>query len=232
LKFSLQIISYHTTAMEDRTIYDTKFKSSLERYVNLLDLSVDISNNIKRGIKTYGDKITQTLYRGQSQSELNIHSSYWFSTSSDKNIAQYFARGKDGIIYIIHVIDTHAIVVNDILTRDEIGEHYSENEIIIDGKGKFYNSNSCLVEGFYKINDHLYEAWYTTQEQEPQEPQQNIANIQFDFNFELFYINNADELEMIDTLEEFKLVFTEFNDMSKDFIQNVYNLSKSRLLTN
>lgn len=209
--------------METRIIYDAKFKNSLEKYVNFLDLNIDTTKNIMRGIKTYGEKITQTFYRGQSQSELNIHSSYWFSTSSSTKIAEYFAKGKDGIIYIINVINTQAIVVNDILTKDEIGEHCEEEEIIIDGKGKFYNNVSCLVEGFHKINDHLYETWYTTQEQEIKEQEQEFKEQEEEINIELFYENNVDELEMIDSLEEFKLVFTEFKNMSSEFIEKIYN---------
>jgi len=206
-------------------IYDAKFKTSLEKYVNFLDLSIDTTNNIMRGIKTYGEKITQTVYRGQSQGELNIHSSYWFSTSLSTKVAEYFAKGKDGINYIINVVNTDAIIVNVILTEDEIGEHYKEEEIIIDGKGKFYNSVSCSVEGFHKINDHLYETWYTTQEQETQIEEQE-PEIEIDMN--LFYENNVDELEMIDSLEEFKLVFTEFKNMPNDFVEKLYNFSKNK----
>lgn len=145
-----------------REIYDSKFKKALERYVNDLELNADISNNIRRGIKTYGNKITHTVYRGQTQRELKINCHYWFSTTISHNVAKYFAKDC-GIIYIINVIDSEAIIVNEILTVNEIGEHYEEEEIIIDGKKKFYVDESCLVEGFCRINDNLYETWYTTQ---------------------------------------------------------------------
>jgi hypothetical protein len=222
-------------------ICNLKFKLSLKNYVNNMDLSDDISNNIKRGIKTYGDEISGTFYRGQSSSNIGIYSKYWFSTSSSYKVAKDMFAGDNGIVYIIHVINTHSISVNDILTTDDIGHLQEENEIIIEGEGKFYNSESCLTEGFNKINDNLYETWYTTHIIETDLNKENInqensiqenKNIiqkkieEDEFDIEMFCENNIDELEMIDNLEDFRLVFTEFKDYSDEFVEKIYMFSK------
>jgi hypothetical protein len=223
-------------------LQNMKFNLLLKNYVNNMELSDEISNNIKRGIKTYGDEISGTFYRGQSSHSIGIHSKYWFSTSSSYKVAKDMFAGVDGIVYIIHVVNAYAISVNDILTREDIGQNEEENEMIIEGGGKFYNSELCSSEGFHKINDNLYETWYTIEGEtiegemikgeiiegetieEIIKKTNAIEETEFDVN--VFCENNIDELEMIDSLEEFRLVFTEFADCSDEFVQKIYILSK------
>lgn len=214
--------------------YSLKFKNSLKEYVNNMELSKDISNTINRGIKTYGDKVTGTFYRGQPPTNIKIYSKYWFSTSTSRDVAQNMFAGNNGIVYMIHVIDEYAISVNNILTCDDIGDHCQENEIIIEGEGMFYNSDECLIEGFSKINDNLYETWYSTQiikdvqekeEEEKEEKQKEKQKERQEIDIELFRKNNMDELQMVDNLEEFRLVFTEFRNKPNEFITKIYNSS-------
>lgn len=207
-----------------------KFKISLKNYVNNMELSHEISCIIERGIKTYGDEVSSTCYRGKSSHE--IDSKYWFSASSSHDVAKKIFAGNNGIVYIIHIVNTHAINVNEILTKDDIGQHSEENEIIVEGKGKFYNNNLCLVEGFCKINENLYETWYTTQIIENSTIEINANKItekrdENGFDIEEFCKNNMEELEMIDSLDELKCVFAELNNCSDEFVEKIYNFSKN-----
>ncbi len=96
---------------------DTLSKECLMKYVNHLDLNLNTTNAINQTIINYGQKLIMTLYRGCNTNYLT--STYWFSTSSSKDVAKYEFAGLNGYTFIIHVDDAMILDVNLYLSHNQ-----------------------------------------------------------------------------------------------------------------
>lgn len=218
---------------------DRKSKKCLIKYINNLDLHDGISCSIKRTIMNYGEMVPITLYRGQKYKEQKmnkINSEHWFSTSLSIDVAKDEFAGDDGIVFIIHVDNAMVLDVNLYLTSKDIGEHWNEQEFIVQGGGKFYTNSSFQNEGYVYRTPKLIETWYHIQPIEIEMNDNKINNdndnvlfISSGISYEDFYELNYEELEFISNKEEL-YIFKELKNLPISYIDELYEyiLEKKR----
>lgn len=201
---------------------DTQSKHHLISYVNNLNIEPCVSNSIKRTIINYGEQMPMTLYRGQQSIELTAN--YWFSTSSSMDVAKKEFAKIDGYVFVIHVDDAMVLNVNSYLTENDIKEHVSEQEYIVQGGGKFYANSEFKKEGFVQLENNIIETWYHVEPIDLKNEQNDEPII---CTYEEFYELNLEELEFIDKKEEL-YIFEELKQMPKEYISGLYEYLLSK----
>ena len=117
-------------------------------------MTVGITNLIKES-----EPFSGIVWRGQSNSVIIRPNVPWFSTSTDKEVAERFT-GKGCCLFKINVVNVRAIVVNEFIGEDH--QHSSEEEVILEGGGKFYKTSELKEEGFTEYETGHFETWYAT----------------------------------------------------------------------
>jgi hypothetical protein len=117
-------------------------------------MTVGITNLIKES-----EPFNGVVWRGHGNSSQIRSDVPWFSTSKEKEVGERFV-GKHCCLFKINVVSVRAIVVNDFIGEDH--QHSSEEEVIVEGGGKFYKTADLTVEGFTEYEPGNFEAWYAT----------------------------------------------------------------------
>jgi hypothetical protein len=104
--------------------------------------------------------VTRTVYRGQfkdkqiNKEPTQINSNIlYFSTSTDREEAELFSN-TDCCMFIIHLVNVPAYYLGS-----------REKEYLVLGGGTFWQNKKCTIEGFKKLENGLFECWYTIPEQ-------------------------------------------------------------------
>lgn len=152
-------------------------------------MTVGITNLIKDS-----EPFNGIVWRGHSASNIIRSNVPWFSTSKEKEVGERFI-GKGCCLFKINVVGVKAIIVNEFIGEDH--QHSSEEEVILEGGGKFYKSDYLKEEGFTEYEPGHFETWYATKlpevkkEETKIKPTYTVSGI--------LGLINKDEYELIDS---------------------------------
>lgn len=178
-------------------------------------MTLGITNLIKES-----EPFSGIVWRGHSKSSTIRANVQWFSTSTDKEVGERFT-GKGCCLFKINVINVRAIVVNEFIGNDH--QHSSEEEVILEGGGKFYKSADLKEEGFTEYEPGHFETWYVTKLPEvkkeiPINPAYTVMGI--------LELVNKDEYELIDSTNDIRDLLGK-KDIPEDILIQVLAKIKS-----
>jgi hypothetical protein len=189
---------------------DAEYKC-LHNYVHELERNAHCNTIISNLVKKQNIVTDFTVYRGQSDRDLEIYANKWFSTTSSHQIALSEFAGDKGVVFTIHVMGMHALNVNAVLNNTQKNTHNkynNEDEYIIDGDGGvFYNSPQLTQEGYSKIGARAFETWYSLPKQKNTTQVKSTSN-EMSPELEVAYILeniDKDEYEFIDSIDDMKM---------------------------
>lgn len=117
-------------------------------------MTVGITNLIKES-----EPFNGVVWRGHSSSNSIRSNVPWFSTSKLEDVAERFI-GKGCCLFKINAVGVKSIIVNEFIGDDH--QHSSEEEVIVEGGGKFYKNAALTEEGFVEYEAGKFETWYAT----------------------------------------------------------------------
>lgn len=159
-------------------------------------MTVGITNLIKES-----EPFNGIVWRGHGNSTQIRSDVPWFSTSREKEVGERFT-GKGCCLFKINVINVRAIVVNEFIGENH--QHSSEEEVILEGGGKFYKTADLTVEGFTEYKPGNFETWYATKLPEVKKEEVNITvKPTYTVPYILSLINH-DEYVLIDSIDDIR----------------------------
>jgi hypothetical protein len=161
----------------------------------------------------------KTLYRGQTEDELNSGYSF-FSTSTSKKIAREEFAGSDGYVFEIHVQPgIRVLPVNQTLALSGINTkgYKEEEEYLVEGGGIFYADKEKSQKGFSYLGNNEYKTFYF--------PNTTTNSIHINANT-LFQRIPKGEYWMINSLNDLKTtpgLVLDGEQVTNNVYQNVFN---------
>ena len=211
-----------------------KIVKVLNNYINVYDRRDQLSKNEIEMIENYTRKqpqITKTLYRGQPATKKIIENSEWFSLSENEFMGkERFSTEGKCCVFKVHVINTHAIDVQEFSRNYDLEVHEDENEFIVIGDGRFFQDEKMTTPGFNEVKYGEYETWYTTMSDDEikdykskNQAPTSVSNLK-PKDVEEFFKEIKDDgmLEMIDNQDELEELFpTEISNLSQEQINDL-----------
>jgi hypothetical protein len=181
-------------------------------------MTVGITNLIKES-----EPFSGIVWRGHSSNSNSIRSNVaWFSTSKLEDVAERFI-GKGCCLFKINVVGVRAIIVNEFIGDDH--QHSSEEEVILEGGGKFYKSAELKEEGFSEYESGKFETWYATKL--PVVKVEVKAEIKPTYTVpQIFDLINTDEYVLIDSTDDIRDLLGK-RDIPEDILVEVLSKIKT-----
>ncbi len=180
-------------------------------------MTVGITNLIKES-----EPFNGVVWRGHSNSNTIRSNVAWFSTSKEEHIGERFI-GKHCCLFKINVVGVRAIVVNDFIGEDH--QHSAEEEVILEGGGKFYKSAALNDEGFSEYEPGKFETWYATKL--PIAKAEVKAEIKPIYTVpQIFDLIDKDEYMLIDTTNDIRDLLGK-SDIPEDILVEVLSKIKT-----
>ena len=133
-------------------------------------------------------------------------------------------------VFKVHVINTHAIDVQEFSRNYDLEVHEDENEFIVIGDGRFFQDEKMTTPGFNEVKYGEYETWYTTMSDDEikdykskNQAPTSVSNLK-PKDVEEFFKEIKDDgmLEMIDNQDELEELFpTEISNLSQEQINDL-----------
>ena len=130
------------------------------------------------------------VYRGHKRSTEIRYNNFWYSASTNKDVAINEFSSGTCCVFTIHLINVPVININ-VLIGGEIGDYKEEQEYIFLGGGTFYADKKLTTKGFSNTTTGQYECWYTLDDKPPDNPTFNLD--------EILKIIPEEEYELIDS---------------------------------
>ena len=132
-----------------------ELKDVLEKYVSQFECDDECIEIVRKNLTR---PVSKTVYRGQNINKIIYSNVPWFSTTSNKKVAEQEFSSDGCCVFTIHLVDVPLLDIYSIITKGSYGH---EDEIIVLGGGTFYNSDELKIKGFNEIFPGQYETRYS-----------------------------------------------------------------------
>lgn len=182
-------------------------------------MTAGITNLIKES-----EPFAGVVWRGHGKSRRIRNDVPWFSTSKLEDVAERFI-GKGCCLFKINVVGVRAIVVNEYIGQDH--KHSAEEEVIVEGGGKFYKNADLTEEGFAEYEPGKFETWYATKLPSVGAPVAAPSVVKPAYTVaQILDLINKDEYIMIDSTQDIRDLL-EKPDLPEDVLIEVLAKVKS-----
>ncbi len=162
------------------------------------------------------------VWRGHTNSKEIRSNVPWFSTSSNKSVGEGFT-GRGCCLFKINVVAAHAIVVNHFIGEDH--QHSSEEEVIVEGSGKFYKNPKLTELGFIETSPGNFETWYATKL--PVQKAEVKAEVKPTYTVpQVLDLISKDEYELLDSTDDIRILL-EKPDIPEEILIEVLSKIKT-----